>query len=265
MSSTPIYSKTDIEKQVLSFLDTNQNGIISIIGPTASGKTAYTVELAHTIEEQTGKKAEVIVIDSRQVYKDCNISSAKIEESEMEGIPHWGIDLKTLEEEFSVYNFQAYGFEKIQEIQSRGHIPILSGGTMLWTDAITENYVFSEDKISNDDFAKSDQKSAPLWPCFKIGIKWDRAKLYDRINKRAIIQFESGLIEETKSNLEKYDITKSAFTSFGYREIKSYLQVKQTYEEALSNNQQRNRKYAKRQLTWWRGREDINWVNGESL
>ena len=148
MSSTLIYSKPDIEKQVLNFLNTNPSGIISIIGPTASGKTAYTVELAHMIEKQTKKKAEVIVIDSRQVYKDCNISSAKIEKEEMEGIPHWGLDLKTLEEEFSVYNFQTYGFEKIQEIQSRGNIPILSGGTMLWTDAITENYVFSEDKIN---------------------------------------------------------------------------------------------------------------------
>ena len=265
MSLSTLFSKSEIEQNLLDFLQEHQNGLVSIIGPTASGKTAYTVELAHAIEEKTTRKAEVIVIDSWQVYKDCDISSAKIEAEEMEGVPHWGLDLKTLEEEFSVYKFQRYAFEKIREIQSRGHIPILSGGTMLWTDSITENYVFSEDKISDEDFAKSNQKAEPLWPCFKIGIKWDRAKLYDRINQRAILQFEGGLIEETKANLEKYDITKSAFTSFGYREIQAYLKGEQTYEEALANNQQRNRKYAKRQLTWWRGREDINWVDGGAL
>ncbi|HEY5714047.1 MAG TPA: tRNA dimethylallyltransferase, partial [Candidatus Gracilibacteria bacterium] len=98
--------------------------------------------------------------------------------------------------------------------------------------------------------------------------------LYQRINQRAVEQFESGLIEETKALLDKYQIANSknqkpslhpnVATSFGYLEIEQYLQGLMTYEECLTKNQQRNRNYAKRQLTWWRGREDIVWIDGNT-
>ena len=126
---------------------------------------------------------------------------------------------------------------------------------MLWLDAVTENYDFDEKGT------KSNRKREPLWPCLKIGIQWPREKLYDRINQRAIQQFEGGIIEETIEVLKEHPaISRSAFTSFGYQEIKAYLDGLVTYEEALSKNQQRNRNYAKKQLTWWRGREDVNWI-----
>ena len=151
---------------------------------------------------------------------------------------------------------------------------MLCGGTMLWLDAVTENYVFPEEKIVDKNgaavFPKLNQKGKPPWPCLKLGLQWPRAVLYDRINQRAVQQFEGGLIEETKALLNQYGapkaedrqaITLSAFTSFGYKEIKAYLEGALSYDEALALNQQRNRNYAKRQLTWWRGREDVVWVN----
>jgi tRNA dimethylallyltransferase len=75
-------------------------------------------------------------------------------------------------------------------------------------------------------------------------------------------QFEKGLIDETKRVMHQHPaITKSAFTSFGYQEIQAYQAGLMTYEEALTKNQQRNRNYAKKQLTWWRGREDVHWID----
>ena len=248
-----------------NFLEEKHNGVISITGPTASGKTGLSIKLAKYLEAKSNKKIEIISIDSRQIYRECDISAAKITQEEMQGVIHHGIDITNLDEEYNVVKFQQYAFEKIKEIQARGNVVFLVGGTMLWLDAITENYVFSED-IENDQFLKSTKKSEPRFESFKIGIEWDRKILYDRINARAVDQFESGLIEETKTILKKYpDITKSAFTSFGYAEIKKYLDGETTYEEALKTNQQRNRNYAKKQLTWWRGREDVEWINGSEI
>lgn len=275
------FSKSQILEKSINFLNANKNGVLEILGPTASGKTDFTVKLAQFIEEEIGRKSEIIVVDSRQIYRECDISSAKITEEEMCGVPHWGLDLKNPDEHFSVYEFQQYAVEKIKEIQSRGNIVILSGGTMLWLDAISENYVFTEEplpeiKINGEDlslsrinlsgkqYKKSPKKAAPLWPFLKIGITHEREVLYDRINKRAIIHFESGLIEETKAILAKYKCAPNTYTSFGYQEIQDYLDGNTSYEKALEISQQRNRNYAKRQLTWWRGREDVLWLKTEA-
>lgn len=255
-----IFSKSEILKKLDDFYKNYPLGILEIVGPTASGKTDFTVELAQYLESNFGKKGEIIVVDSRQIYRECDVSSAKISLEEMKGIPHWGIDLRNPDEDFCVYEFQQYAFQKIEEILKRGNVPILSGGTMLWLDAISENYIFDLDKTK-----KSQKKGTPKWDFLKIGIFWERQKLYERINYRAKLQFENGLIEETEKVLKKYDCSKSMKTSFGYFEISDFLKEKLSYEEALDKNRQRNRNYAKRQRTWWRGRADVFWVDGGNL
>lgn len=256
-----IYSKSEILNQVKDFVMENPGGVLEILGPTASGKTGFSIELARFIDLECDKKVEIISVDSRQVYRDCDVSSAKITTEEMQGVPHHGLDLVDLDEEYNVVKFQAYCFRVIEEIQSRGNIPVLCGGTTLWLDAVSENYVFSEIQNGESVFEKSNQRATPKWPVYKIGLHWDRTKLYERLNARAVYQFENGMIEETKTIIQKYpNVTKSAFTSFGYKEIRSYLEDEMTYEEALELNQKRNRNYAKRQSTWWRGRQDVNWV-----
>lgn len=252
-----LFSKSEILQKVLAFCEQNPQGVLEILGPTASGKTDFTVEVAHFLEKSIGKKAEVIVVDSRQVYRECDISSAKITKEEMGGVVHWGSDLKNPDEDFSVFSFQQYAFEKIEEILDRGHIPILSGGTMLWLDAVSENYIFSDKKED-----KSQEKGIPKWSFLKVGLHWEREVLYERINDRAVKQFENGLIEETAAILKKYKVSPSVMTSFGYTEIKDFLEGRISYESALMQNQKRNRNYAKRQSTWWRGRADILWMEG---
>ena len=251
------FSKTEIFKKIDAFLKKNPNGVIEILGPTASGKTGFSIEVAKMLGG-----AEIISVDSRQVYRGIDISSAKILKEEMQGVPHHGLELINPDEVFSVYDFQQYAFHTIEAIQNKGNVPILCGGTMLWLDAVSENYIFlcGGRQSPFQETLPGGGKGTPKWPFLKIGIHWDRQVLYDRINARAVQQFESGLIEETKDVLAKYNISNSAFTSFGYREIKDYLDGKISYGRALELNQQRNRNYAKRQLTWWRGREDVLWV-----
>lgn len=245
-----------ITRLTQEFLTLHSNGIVVILGTTASGKTGVSVQLAQWLDSHMGKTCEIISVDSRQVYKDCDISSAKITEAEKQGVVHHGIDIVELETVYSVYDWQQYCFKTIKAIQARGHVPILAGGTMLWLDAVTENYDFDEKGV------KSDRKKSPLWPSLKIGLGWPREVLYERINQRAQEQFDQGLIAETKAVLKAHpNISKSAFTSFGYQEIEAYLKGLLTYDEALNKNQQRNRNYAKKQLTWWRGRQDVNWID----
>lgn len=255
-----LFSEKLILDRVLEFLLENPQGVIEILGPTSSGKTGFSVKLAHFLESKLRKKSEIISVDSRQVYKGCDVCSAKITKDEMEGVIHHGLDLVDLNAEMSVVDFKRYGTRVIEEILERGNIPFLCGGTMLWLDAISENYIFEADKTK-----KSNKKEAPLFPVLKIGIYWDRSVLYDRINQKSIWFFENGLIEETKKLLEQNKYSRSVFTSIGYQEVMYYLFGLMTYEEALWRNQQRNRKYAKRQLTWWRGRTDVLWLDGKTI
>jgi tRNA dimethylallyltransferase len=240
------------------------NKIIEILGATASGKSRLAVEIALKLKRENNITAEIISVDSKQIYQDCDISSAKISVEEMQGIVHHGLNICTLDKEFNAYLFQQYAFEIIRKIQNRGHLPILCGGTMMWLDAISEDYQFgwwqriwrkiSPKKFSGGKFS---------WEFFKIGINWERAKIYQRCDERAVWQFENGIIEETEKVLQKYpNITKSAFTSFGYQEIKQFLAGEISQEKALKTNQQRNRNYVKKQLTWWRGRNDVHLVDG---
>lgn len=255
-----LYSKNEILQTIKGFLSENENGVLELTGPTASGKTGFSIEIAKYVEKEFGRTPEIICVDSKQVFVDMDISSAKISKEAMQGVIHHGLDLKRPDEWINVVEFQAYGFKLIQEILDRGNIPILCGGTMLWLDSISENYVFGPKG------GKSTEKTDPLWPFLKIGIHWDRATLYERCDQRAANQFEQGLVEETKHILKKYPkMSRQSFLSFGYEEIQKYLNGEVSLAHALEVNQQRNRNYVKRQLTWWRGREDVLWIDGEVL
>ncbi len=269
-----IFLKAEILEQVKDFLAQNPEGVLEILGPTASGKTGFSIELAQFCAAECGRNVEIISVDSRQVFTDCDISSAKITTEEMFGVPHHGIDLVRPDQPFNVVDFKRYALQTISEIQARGNVAVLCGGTMLWLDAISENYQFGaienpdydpvlslKDPFGHSRFNKSTDKAKPLYRFYKIGLHWEREKLYERINQRSVLQFEGGMIEETQAIVAKYpQIGHNTLTSFGYQEILSYLSGKITLEEAIAQNQQKNRNYAKRQLTWWRGREDVRWM-----
>lgn len=118
------------------------NKIIVVCGPTAVGKTKLSVELAKDLN------GEIINADSTQIFKELDIATAKIKESEKEGIPHHLFDIKNIDENYTVYDYQKDARQKIAEILKRGHTPILVGGTGLYIKACLYDYRFMEENIN---------------------------------------------------------------------------------------------------------------------
>ena len=117
----------------------NSNKLIVITGPTASGKTSLAIKLAKLFG------GEIISADSRAIYKDINIASAKPTIEERDGVPHWGFDLVEPGQRFTAADFKEYAYLKIEDILSRGRIPFLVGGTGLYIDAVLYDYEFGSE------------------------------------------------------------------------------------------------------------------------
>ena len=122
----------------------NKPLVICIVGPTASGKTALSVELAKELN------GEIISVDSMQIYKNLSVGTAIVTKEEMQNIKHHLIDFVDLEEEFSVADFKKLATQKIEEIISKKKIPILVGGTGLYMSAIIDDMDFKEEKVDVD-------------------------------------------------------------------------------------------------------------------
>jgi len=276
--------------------------VIVICGPTASGKTALSVELAKAMD------GEIISADSMQIYKYMDIGSAKPDEAEREGIPHHLMDIIEPCENFSVAEYQQMAHRAIYDVTSRGKLPIMVGGTGLYINSVINDVDFADDggdealraelldfakangalalheklreldaaaaekihmnnvrrviraiefiKLNgksfsehNDKGKKKDSRYRPLM--FDIG--WDRDVLYERINKRVDIMFDAGLEAEVKRLLEMgVPENSTAMQGIGYKETAEYLNGLITLDEAKDKIKQASRRYAKRQLTWFR-------------
>ena len=250
----------------------NKPKVIVICGPTASGKTALSIELAKRID------GEVVSADSMQIYKDMNIGSAKVTPEEMDGIKHYLIDFVSPDERYSVANYKQDAKKAIEEIIAKGKTPIVVGGTGLYVDSliyeieyndieIDEEYrkelerYHSTGKTKTQQELESRKKEIPY--DYKVfAINMDREKLYDRINRRVDIMIEKGLVEEVEKMLAKYKKFPTAMQGLGYKEVRDYLEEKLSYEDMIEKIKQESRRYAKRQLTWFRKDKDTIWIDG---
>lgn len=287
--------------------------VIVIAGPTASGKTALSIELAKKIN------GEIISSDSMQIYKDMNIGTAKVTKEEMQGIKHYLIDNVLPTQRYSVSNFKKDSEKAIEEILAKGKVPIVVGGTGLYIDSLIygieyqdmefdEEYrnklmkqaetedglkaIFEQAKQIDEqamvNISPNDKKRIiRILEIYKAtgknkteqerlsrlnGVKYDfkvfainmeRSKLYERINKRVDLMIEQGLVEEVKNLKEKYDCFPTAMQGLGYKEVDQYLSEKLTYEEMIEKIKQESRRYAKRQLTWFRKNKETIWLQAE--
>ena len=268
-----------------------KNKIIVITGPTGVGKTKMSIELAKTYN------AEIINADSVQIYKELNIGSAKIKEEEKENIKHHLFDIKKVNEEYSVYDYQKDLRNKIKEIFDKNKNVILVGGTGLYISAGLYNYEFSknnnknnyEDKTNEELYNMLDDKSIHinnrqrlisklnnnnnvvsdklLYDCIFIGLTTKRDNLYNIINNRVDIMFNCGLEEEVRNLYNKYGCTKILSSAIGYKEFIPYFNNDISLEEVINNIKQNSRKYAKRQYTWFNNKLELNWfiVNYENF
>ncbi|WP_078554530.1 tRNA (adenosine(37)-N6)-dimethylallyltransferase MiaA [Bacillus alkalicellulosilyticus] len=283
--------------------------LVVIVGPTAVGKTKTSIELAKAFD------GEIISGDSMQIYRDMDIGTAKVTSDEMEGIPHHLIDIKDPTESFTVAEFQNLVQPLITDLNQKGKLPFLVGGTGLYVKAITHNYQFAEGPSDEDyrnaletfvekhgvvslheklkeidpisyknlhpnnyrrviralevfkvtgqpmsDMQHDEEKPSP-YDLVMIGLTMDRDVLYSRINERVDKMMEAGLLEEAKLLYEKGVKDFQSVQAIGYKEIYDYLEGRVTLEEAVSNLKQNSRRYAKRQLTWFRNKADVTWFD----
>ena len=286
--------------------------VIVICGPTASGKTALSIELAKQIN------GEIISADSMQIYKDMDIGTAKPTEEKKQGIEHYLLDFVSPDERYSVADFKCDAKEAIRKVINKGKVPIVVGGTGLYVDSLiyeieypklefdeeyrkeldkqVEEYglekLYNEaveidgqamEKISVNDKKrilrvleiyhatgktkteqeKESRKNEPEFDYRVYAIDWEREKLYDRINRRVDMMIEAGLIEEVKNIVKKYDKFPTAMQGLGYKEVVEFLDGKISKEEMIGKIKQETRRYAKRQLTWFRKNKQTVWLNGE--
>lgn len=263
--------------------------IICIVGPTGVGKTKLSVELAKKYN------AKILNCDAMQVYKDLDIGTAKVTEEEKQGIPHYLFDIKNVNEEYTVYDYQKDARKFIEENQNQNIIIV--GGTGLYLKAALYDYRFADEEKSNTDYSKYTNEElynmvkskAPkttihpnnrvrlerflnkkeietpvpkkLYDHIIIGLTTSREKLYERINKRVDIMLENGLLEEAKKFYEKKIYTKPLTGGIGYKELYEYFDNKISLNDAIEKIKQNSRHYAKRQYTFFNNQLDVNWFD----
>ena len=235
--------------------------VIVIVGPTASGKTGAAISLAKKIN------GEVISADSRAIYKYMDIGTAKPSVAEMDGVPHFGIDLVEPGERFTVADYKEYAEQKIFEIRSRGHVPIIAGGTGLYVDALVFDYKFDGlSKDENHGTPKGNEKAgetkdrARMSEEFKVfGILWSAEELRERITLREHKMYCPELFEETKFLVSKYGWDSQAMKSNIYQFADKYLKGEITLDEAINQFILDDYHLAKRQVTWFKRNPEICW------
>jgi tRNA dimethylallyltransferase len=267
--------------------------LIVIVGPTASGKTSLAIELA----EQYG--GEIICADSRTIYKDMDIGTAKPTAEERLRVPHWGLDLVEPGERFSAADFKQYALQKIEDIRGRGHVPFLVGGTGLYIDSVVLDYEFGQaanpeqrrelelmslnelyeyctknnillpENHKNKRYViraieqkniNTKRRTAPIENSYVVGIATERDVLRTRIERRSEQLFEDGVVEEAKALGKKYGWASEAMTGNIYPLCRQYLEGSLTLEEVKYKFTTLDWRLAKRQLTWLRRHEFINWL-----
>ncbi|WP_341302001.1 tRNA (adenosine(37)-N6)-dimethylallyltransferase MiaA [Lysinibacillus sp. FSL H8-0500] len=287
-----------------------QAEVVAIVGPTASGKTALSIELAKKYN------GEIINGDAMQIYKGLDIGTAKITEQEMEGIPHHLLSFLEPTEAFSVADYQRLVRDKIAEIQARQKLPIIVGGSGLYIQAVLYDFQFTEERVDeaarkayynelaalgpeamHHKLQKLDPKTAetihpnntrrviralemlelsgvskvaeaqnrgqvPLYKHVIIGLgqNMPREMLYERINRRVDIMMEQGLLEEVKGLWQQNIRGVQSIQAIGYKELYDYLDGKCSLEDAIDSLKQNSRRYAKRQLTYFRNKMDVYFI-----
>ncbi len=221
--------------------------IYVVVGPTGVGKTKLSIALA--------KKLDAIVInaDSMQVYKELNIGTAKIKDEEMDGIPHYLLNIVSIKEDFNVYLYQQMGRALLDEYKNKNIVIV--GGTGLYIRALLYNYTFDE------ELAKE-----KLYDFKMIGLTRDRDKLYESINNRVDEMMDDGLLEEAKELYEQKIDSRALNTAIGYKELFEYFENQITLEEAIEKIKQNTRHYAKRQYTFFNNQfDDITWYDVDKI
>ncbi|MDR6369472.1 tRNA dimethylallyltransferase [Chryseobacterium bernardetii] len=282
-----------------------KKNLISVVGPTGIGKTRLAIDLAQHFN------TEIISCDSRQFFKEMKIGTAAPSEEELAGAPHHFIGNLSVEDYYSIGQYEEDALQKLNELFAAHDTVILVGGSMMYEKAVIEGLhdlpeanaenqeklqaMMEEEGIEKlqgilkeldpeyfnvvdihnhrrllraiDIIWQTDKKYSEHisvsqngrdFNVIRIGIEAPREELYDRINRRVDIMMENGLLDEVKG-LEKFkDLT--ALNTVGYAELFKYFDGEWDLDFAVSEIKKNSRRYAKRQLTWYRKADDIHYL-----
>lgn len=266
--------------------------LIVITGPTASGKTGLALSLAERFN------GEIICADSRTIYKGMDIGTAKPTAEERARVPHHGLDVVQPGERFTAKDFQALAKQAIEDIRQRGKVPFLVGGTGLYVDAVVLDFEWPEQVNDPADFEQlsieelqsmikkhqlpmpvnarnprhlintlvrgdsgGQARITPVEHTLVVGISTDKSILDQRIEERARQMFDGGVIEETRHLGVRYGWDGEAMSSNIYPIVRRMLAGELTRDQAIKLFVQRDRQLAKRQLTWLRRHDYVQWLS----
>lgn len=277
------------------------NKLIVITGTNASGKSGLGIRLAGHYG------TEIVSADSRQVYKGFDLGSGKVTPEEMQGVPHHLIDVAEANEFFSLLDFQTQAYEAIDDISSRGMVPMLVGGTGLYINAVVDGYDIRRENLdpavrqrvlemSSEElleFIRAKMPSmlegvdvrnkrrleraaeriitgnteprvnVPRYETLVIGVTWPREVLYERIRERLDRRLDQGMIEEVQG-LKAAGATDEFLNGLGleYRYINMYINGEfRSFRAFYDKLFMEIRHLAKEQMTWFRKRKDIHWID----
>jgi tRNA dimethylallyltransferase len=283
----------------------SKNLLVVITGPTGSGKTGLSINLAKVLG------CSIISADSRQVFKELPIGSAAPTEDEMNGIPHYFIGDRSISEEFNAGIFEKEALSLLEQLFKVNPVQIVCGGTGLYIKALlhgmddlpksspeyriklTEQWeanpeslktklkqldpiYYAEADLSNKQRViralevinasgetysslRTKQQKTRDFDTWVLGIDTPRKILYERINARTLLMLKEGWLEEVKKIVPYQDI--NALRTVGYQELIEHLKGKMSLGDAIALIQQNTRRYAKRQVTWLRHQEKVDWIN----
>ena len=265
-----------------------------IVGPTGVGKTKLSIELAKRMN------AEIINGDSVSIYEGLDIGSAKPTKEERREVPHHLIDIRKVEEDYSVYDYQKDARKKMKEITERGKRVIIVGGTGLYIKAALYDYRFYEEKeknfyegMTNEELYEKiktytkenlpspnnrrrlerllqklelgqeieQHKDDLMYDIEVIGLTTDRDVLYQRINDRVDQMVKNGLLEEIEQLKAFYPKSRILNSGIGYKEFRNYLFENQSLEETLEEVKRNSRRFAKRQYTFFHHQFPTTWYD----
>ena len=282
------------------------NQLVTIIGPTAIGKTGLAIKIAEFY------KTEIVSADSRQFYRELNIGTAKPSSSELSKIKHHLINNKSIHEQYNINDFEKDAIESINSIFKKNKVAVLVGGSGLFINSVLygldeipaideniRNSLYSDmdslgikvlqeklklldpnsyDNIDVDNprrliralevtigsgkpyssFLKKTKKNRNF-NVITIGLNQDRAELYEKINTRVDNMIKGGLIDEVKGLYELKNL--KTLNTIGYSEVFKYIDEIYSKDECINEIKKNTRRYAKRQLTWFKSIENVKWVS----
>ena len=236
--------------------------LVVIVGETASGKSALAMEIARLFN------GEIICADSRTIYRYMDIGTAKPTKQNQTEVRHHLIDIIYPDEKYSAKRFKTDALKAIDNISSRGKLPILAGGTGLYVDAVIFDYQFSEkgalrNQQNNRHLAqRTSVKKNDIRPnTLMIGLNINRELLKNRIEDRIENMLKAGLEAEVKFLVTKYESDLESLSGIGYKTMFKYLNKDITLNEAKVELVKGDKSLAKRQRTWFKKNKNINWVD----